>query len=129
MRQVLSNYCGENRRVLSNSPLDVARRQWSQKAVVSYAVGVPDTVSTDVSGIAQAVAAAKDADIVVVFVGLTPCQGSLAGPWYAPRCNEGESHDRNEHTADLGSLELPGAQQALVEAVAAAVRDIHSLHT
>lgn len=33
-------------------------------------------------------------------------------------CNEGESHDRNEHLSYQG-LGLPGAQQALVEAVAA----------
>ena len=32
-------------------------------------------------------------------------------------CNEGESHDRNNHLESAGQLGLPGSQQALVEAV------------
>jgi hypothetical protein len=32
----------------------------------------------------------------------------------------GESHDRNEHYGSAGQLQLPGSQQDLVEAVAAA---------
>ena len=35
-------------------------------------------------------------------------------------CNEGESHDRNEHLDSAGKIGLPGSQQALVEAIAAA---------
>lgn len=115
-----SNYCGANTRVLSNSPSQAALRKWAGKAEVSVVPGLNNTVGRpwDPAGVAAAAAAAKAADIAIVFVGLTPCQGNLAGPWYAPTCNEGESHDRNEHTPDLGSLELPGSQQALVEAVA-----------
>ena len=48
---------------------------------------------------------ARVAAVAVVFVGLGAC-------------NEGESHDRNEHLPTEGSLELPGSQQQLVEAVA-----------
>lgn len=117
-----SNYCGENKRVLRNSPSEAALRKWAGKADITVVPGLNNTVGRpwDAEGVAAAAAAAKAADIAIVFVGLTPCQGSLMGPWYAPTCNEGESHDRNEHTPQLGSLELPGAQQALVEAVAKA---------
>ena len=77
-------------------------------------MGVPDTATNETSGIAAAAAAAKAADVAIVFVGLTPCNG-----WGKQVCNEGESHDRNEHLSYQG-IGLPGAQQALVEAVAAA---------
>ena len=91
-----SNYCGANTRVLSNSPALAAMRKWAGKAQVSVVPGLNNTVGRpwDASGVAAAAAAAKAADIALVFVGLTPCQGKLAGPWYAPTCNEGESHDR-----------------------------------
>ena len=59
---------------------------------VTHVAGVNDTATIDTGGIPAAAAAAKDADVAVVFVGLTPCNG-----WSKQVCNEGESHDRNEH--------------------------------
>jgi len=58
----------------------------------------------DSSGIPAAVAAAAGADLIVLTVGLDTCQ---VGQF----CSEGEANDR------LGSLDLPGAQPALVAAI------------
>ena len=100
------------------SRADAALRKWAGKADVTVVPGLNNTVGRSY---AAAAAAAKAADIAIVVVGLTPCGGhARSGPWFDLECNEGESHDRNEHTPDLGSLELPGSQQALVEAVAKA---------
>lgn len=68
---------------------------------VVYARGC-DILGDDTSGIGEAVAAAKGADVAIVFV------GDKSG--LAPGCTTGESIDR-------ASLDLPGVQQALVEAV------------
>jgi beta-D-xylosidase 4 len=110
---MLSNYHGDNTLVNSHSPLMAAKQRWPTAQIV-HAEGVNDTTRNDTSGFAAAVAAAKAAELAVVFVGLTPCNG-----WGPTPCNEGESHDRNEHLASAGQLELPGSQQALVEAIAA----------
>lgn len=74
-----SNYCGENKRVLANSPSEAALRKWAGKAKISVVPGLNNTVGRpwDNDGIAAAAAAAKAADIAIIFVGLTPCQGNL----------------------------------------------------
>ena len=88
---MLSNYHGDNDLVNEHSPLAAAKLRWPS-ATITHVAGVNDTATINTSGIPAAVAAAKDADIAIVFVGLTPCNG-----WSAQICNEGESHDRNEH--------------------------------
>ena len=111
---MLSNYHGDNTLVNAHSPLAAANARWPS-ATITHVAGVNDTGTVATGGIPAAIAAAKAADLAVVFVGLTPCNG-----WGKQICNEGESHDRNEHFASSGELQLPGSQQALVEAVAAA---------
>ncbi|TKC92694.1 beta-glucosidase [Trinickia terrae] len=61
-------------------------------------------ISTDTGQINEAVAAAKQADVAVVFV------GDLAGLFQSGTVGEG---------SDTDSLDLPGVQQALLEAVVA----------
>ncbi len=68
---------------------------------VVYARGC-DILGTDTSGFAEAVEAARGAEVAVVVV------GDKSG--LAPGCTTGESIDR-------ASLDLPGVQQQLVEAV------------
>ncbi|HIY24700.1 MAG TPA: glycoside hydrolase family 3 C-terminal domain-containing protein [Candidatus Brachybacterium merdigallinarum] len=67
-------------------------------------VGGTDFVDPDVSGIAEAVAAAQAAELAVVAV------GDIAGLFGAGTSGEG---------CDVESLQLPGAQHELVEAVLA----------
>lgn len=64
----------------------------------------PSLVSGDTSRIAEAVAAARGADVAVVFV------GDLAGLFQSGTVGEG---------SDTDSLALPGVQQALLDAVVA----------
>ena len=71
---MLSNYHGDNELVNDHSPLAAAQKRWPS-ATITHAVGVNDTTSDDKSGFPAAVAAAKAADVAVVFVGLTPCNG------------------------------------------------------
>ena len=85
---MLSNYHGSNNLVNANSPLQAALR--SPLLETHYAQGVRDTASNDTSGIEEAAAVAAGADVAVVFVGLSPCNGWRRGD----PCNEGESHDR-----------------------------------
>jgi len=66
---------------------------------VTYVPGLPDVKSTDTSGVADAVAAARRADAAVLVLG--------------------EHYDMSGEAASRTSLDLPGAQQALAEAVAA----------
>lgn len=75
----------------------------SAASEVVYAPGCP-ILSDDTSGFAAAVAAAQDADVAVVVV------GDKSG--LAPGCTVGES-------LDSATLDLPGVQQQLVEAIAA----------
>jgi beta-glucosidase len=115
--EMLSIYAGENRRVLTDSPLAALRRRYS--AVVGYAPGCsagslgrvdPPGVhsctaggNSTSEGIAKAAALARTAHTAVVVVGLVPAQ------------QEGEGLDRHD-------LRLPGAQAELVRAVLAANR-------
>jgi beta-glucosidase len=82
----------------SQTPLAALRARLGADRVL-YARGTPDCRQADASGIAEAVAAARQADAVVL------CIGEDAGM-------SGEAHCR-------AFLDLPGAQQALVDAVAA----------
>jgi pre-mRNA-splicing factor SYF2/beta-D-xylosidase 4 len=68
------------------------------------AMGVPDIKSTDTSGVPAAAAMAKDADAVVLVVGVDM------------------NFAREEHDVDM-DLVLPSGQKALVEAVAEAARN------
>eukprot|EP01043_Picozoa_sp_COSAG02_P027496 COSAG02_NODE_1626_length_11587_cov_49.302577_7_plen_337_part_00 len=88
---MLSNYHGDNDLVNEHSPLAAAKVRWPS-ATITHVAGVNDTATINTSGIPAAVAAAKAADVAIVFIGLTPCNG-----WSKQVCNEGESHDRNEH--------------------------------
>ena len=97
---MLSNYHGENRRVLADSPLAALRRRGH---VVSYTPGC-SVAGNDTAGFAAAVAAAAAAHTAVVFVGLA---GEGADE------QEGEGDDRH-------NLQLPGRQTELVRAVLAA---------
>lgn len=80
--------------------LDGIRAAVSAHTEIRYAVGAGP--NSDTSAIDEAVAAASDADIAVIVVG--DLSGLGAG------CTVGES-------LDSASLKLPGAQQALIEAV------------
>ena len=91
----MSNYHGTNTVVDSHSPwLAITAMLGANK--VQYAQGC-DISSTDTSHIAEAVSAAKASDVAIVFIGINSHI-------------EGEGHDRT-------SIELPGVQEQLVEAV------------
>jgi beta-glucosidase len=78
--------------------LDGLRRAVSSGTMVTYARGASPT-STDTSGIADAVRVARAADAVILVVGETPTMSA-----------EAESR---------ASLDLPGAQQQLADAIVA----------
>lgn len=92
---------------------------------VAFAPGV-DIDTPDTSGIPAAVAAASDADVVVVIGGLITCQETGA------QCQEAEARDRSTpvnkdgtdnpySTADIGrdyGIGLPGQQLALLQTLA-----------
>jgi len=71
----------------------------SPETRVLYAAGLPQATSTDTAGIAAAVKAAKKADVVVLCVG--------------------ESHELSGEARCRAFLDLPGAQNQLVSAIAA----------
>lgn len=81
--------------------LQAIRERVAAETEVVYAQGC-DILSEDTSGFAQAVEAARSADVAVVVV------GDKSG--LAPGCTTGESIDR-------ATLDLPGVQQQLVEAI------------
>jgi len=86
------------------TPLAALREALAGRAEVTYAPGLPGARSTDTAGFAEAVAAARGADAVALFL------GEDAGM-------SGEAHCR-------AFLDLPGAQAGLLEAVAAAGRPV-----
>lgn len=96
---LLSNYHGTNTVVNSQSPLQRLKARLGASAV-TYAPGLSDVDSNDTSAIGSAAAAAKAAHTAVVFIGL------------------GQNDEREG--LDRYSLELPGAQLQLVQAVTAA---------
>ena len=81
----------------SRTPLQAIREAVGASARVEFAPGVPECRSADPAGIEDAVRAAKSAEVAVLFVGES---ANLSG----------EAHSR-------AFLDLPGAQQRLVEAV------------
>lgn len=84
---------------LSQPFLPALRALAGERVAIEYAQGLPTTRSTDRSGFAEAVATAERADVVVMVLGE---EAILSG----------EAHCRTDIT-------LPGAQEALVEAIAA----------
>jgi beta-glucosidase len=81
------------------TPLAAIRSFLGPSTEVRYAQGLPYTRSRDTNGFAAAVEAARGSDVALLFVGE---EAILSG----------EAHSR-------AHLDLPGAQKALVEAVAA----------
>jgi len=92
-----SIYFGENKHVLRQSPLAAFKRRGVN--VVGSAMGCDYTWCNTTEGFPDAVAAAKAADVAVVFIGL----------WL----QENEGWDRIE-------LRAPGLQENLVQAIFAA---------
>ncbi len=86
----------------SHTPLQALREAFGGQ--VSYAPGVADCRSSDESGFAAAVAAARKADVVVAFLGE---DAEMSG----------EAHCR-------AFLDLPGAQQRLLDALAEAGKPV-----
>lgn len=112
-QSALANYAGIPSKVIT--PLD-GFNNWAKAngATVADAPGCFDVVCSNSSGIAAATAAAKAAELTVVFVGLDSTV-------------EGEGHDRAETTCDGASrprLGLPGCQEQLVEAVAGVTSNV-----
>lgn len=97
---VLSHYPGTDLGIDIPTVLDAARTEWPS-AHVSFSAGC-DVTDQDTSGFAEACENAADADVALVIVG---DQAGMFG-----RGTVGEGCDRD-------SLELPGAQRALVEAI------------
>jgi beta-glucosidase len=85
-------------------PLLRALREQMPEVSVEYARGLPTTRSHDRDGFAEAVALAEESDVVLLVLGE---EAILSG----------EAHCRSDIT-------LPGAQQALIEAVAATGRPV-----
>ncbi|MDY5087423.1 MAG: glycoside hydrolase family 3 N-terminal domain-containing protein [Alloprevotella sp.] len=83
-----------------------------KQVAVRYAQGC-DLVSDDTTGIAQAVAAARDADVSIVVLGST--SASLARDYSGATCGEG---------FDLSDLTLTGAQETLLRRVQATGRPV-----
>lgn len=90
------------------SPLDGLRRACAGATAIRHARGC-EVLGDDRSGFAEAVAAARWADVAVVFV------GGKSG--LVPGCTSGEARDRC-------TLGLPGVQEALVEALLATGRPV-----
>jgi len=86
--------------------LDAVTARVGNNASVAYAAGCPDPNCDNTDGFAAAVAVAKNADAVIVTLGLWFNKGGAA--------NEAEGHDRSV-------IELPGHQNDLVTAIRAAV--------
>jgi len=100
-RDMLSIYVGDNTLVNSHSPYQAISNSGVK---TTYAVGSA-LYGTDTSGFAEAVGAAKDADVAIVFIGLHPGQGQNDA-------REDEGWDRN-------TVELPAIQTQLVQAIVA----------
>jgi len=109
--EMLSNYEGTNTLVLNHSTLMAALQAGLN---VTYAAGHSRDVSnTSTALIPEAVDVAKAADVAVVMVGL--CADHCAGNGRT----ENEGNDRGPQGSGWHDLGLPGAQQALLEAVVA----------
>jgi beta-glucosidase len=100
-RSALGSWAGAGRPEDAVTVLEGLRRA-APGATVLHAPGVPDVRSTDRRGFAGAVRIARRADAVVLVVG--------------------ETEDMSGEASSRASLDLPGAQRELVEAVRAASR-------
>jgi len=99
---VLANHPGVPLGIAAPTVLDALRDELGD-ATITYAAGC-DVSGTDRSGIAEAARTAVDADVAIVVV------GDQAGLFGRGTCGEG---------CDTDTLELPGVQRDLVEAVLA----------
>jgi beta-glucosidase len=88
----------------SHTPLAALRQSLPPSVALDYAPGVTSCRSTDTAGFADAIAAARAADVAILFLG----EDAILS---------GEAHAR-------AFLTLPGAQQQLLEAVAAAGKPV-----
>lgn len=100
---MLGNWAGDGRPEDTVTPLQGLRAALGSATQVSYAKGA-SIDGKDTSGFAEAVAAARNADAVVLFIGESAAMS-------------GEASSRT----DIG---LPGVQQQLVEAVKAAGKPV-----
>ncbi len=114
---MISIYHGDVRLAQTHSPYQIISKRVGEK-LIGYAPGCvgsdgddPDgsTSCLDTSGFSDAVKLAKEADVAIVFVGLTP--GQMKND--SSDAREDEGWDRHITT-------LPGHQEALIQAVYAA---------
>lgn len=96
-RSILGEWAGAGRADDAISVLDGLRNRTGVD--VRYVPGLPDVRSTDTTGVADAAAAARQADAAVLVLG--------------------EHYSMSGEAASRTSIDLPGQQQALAEAVAA----------
>lgn len=104
---LLGNYFGLPSR--SVTPLQGIRDKVSAGVEVLYAPGC-DIRGKDTSGFAEAIAAAQQADVVIAVVGLSQLVEGEEGQ------EEGVKGDQRS-TGDRTDLDLPGVQEALLQAV------------
>jgi beta-glucosidase len=95
----LGAWAPDGRAADCRTSLDALRESAADQIEIRYARGLADDLDRDTSKFDEAIAAARKADVVLLFVGE---RGDLSG----------EAHSR-------AILDLPGAQNELVDAVAA----------
>jgi len=99
---LLGNYSGTPSTAVT--PLEGIRQRLGENAGVTYARGC-GVIDTSRAGFAEAVAAAREAEVVIACVGIS-------------QEVEGEENPRNpERSADRDSLDLPGVQEDLLKAL------------
>lgn len=103
----LGDYSGKTVEGQVHSILEGIREAAPKGCKVNYEKGV-DFTASDYNNIAEAVKMAQRSDVAVIVVG--DCSGSHSAP--------GTKHTSGENN-DYATLELPGEQQALVDAVCA----------
>lgn len=107
---LLGNYNGTPSKCIT--PLDGIRSMVSPETKVIYAKGC-ELTSDSTHGITEAVIAAEKSDAVIMVLGLSP---TIEG-------EEGDAYN-SEAGGDKPHLDLPGAQQKLLEAVCAAGKPV-----
>lgn len=106
---MLANYHGSNTVVDSHTPLLTFTAACTRYNIsqVRYSIGCVDgTPCQNTTGFTDALNAAKEADLIITFMGLAPSGGGVQ-----PGTNEGEEFDRTNIT-------LPGYQEDLLVAIA-----------
>ena len=96
-RSILGEWAASGRAEDAIPILEGLRKQAGGDVEVRYAPGLPGVTSDDTTGTAKAVALARQSDAVVLVLG--------------------ETYDMSGEAASRTSLDLPGQQQALAEAV------------